>query len=102
MKSFEDILDIPLDNPGDYTLVLQDSAGNTIAQTEFSPSFRSSSHSDPTLDASVFALRIPNVEGTEKIVLKHGDQVLAESTFGGDVGTTNNPPVAADDTAMTD
>jgi hypothetical protein len=42
MKSFEDILDIPLDNPGDYTLVLQDSAGNTIAQTGFSPSFRSS------------------------------------------------------------
>jgi hypothetical protein len=35
-------------------------------------------------------------------VLKHGDQVLAESTFGGDVSTTNNPPVARDDTATTD
>jgi hypothetical protein len=102
LQSFNDILDLPLNNPGQYDLVYQSASGSVLAQTSFNLDFMLSDPEGTELSASPFAVRIPAVEGTEKIVLKHGDQVLAESTFGGDVDTTNNPPVAAGDTATTD
>jgi Tol biopolymer transport system component len=81
LVKFDDVLDIPLDNQGEYTISYTDSSGNILAQTGFDLPYYIYDIGPTTVDG--FSLRIPDVAGTEKIVLKHGDQVLAESTFEG-------------------
>jgi hypothetical protein len=90
LERFDDVQDISLNNAGEYTLLFQDSSGNSLDQTSFDIDFRISELENAELGTAPFSLRIPDVPGTEKVVLKHGDQVLAERTFGVGVGTTTN------------
>ena len=76
---FEDVLDTALDNDGEYQILYQDSVGNTLAQTGFDVVFEIQDFDPPQVGAAPIALRIPDVEGTQKLVLIKGNQVLAES-----------------------
>jgi len=81
---FNSTLDIPLSNPGNLTILFVDKYGNTIDQTGFDVSFYGPHRVEA--DVGGFVLRIPDVEGTTKIVIKNGTQVLAERDI------SPNPP----------
>jgi hypothetical protein len=82
---FEDTLDIPLGSPGEFIVEYLDTDGNVIGQTGFDIDFRIADI-DLVLDSESFALKIPDVENTARIVIKHADQILVERTI------TPNPP----------
>jgi hypothetical protein len=93
LERFDHILDIPLDNPGEYSAVYMDASGNVLDQTGFDVSFVTTAHDvSPGISVAPLALRIPDIAGTEKIVLKKGDTVLAESTFQAGSNDDITPP----------
>lgn len=71
---------IPSDTipPGEYALEIQDGVGNPLYTQTFLVSFVDA-EGDP-IDTVSFNFQIPVQEGGEKILLKHGDSVLAEIT----------------------
>jgi len=77
---------IPLNNPGEYTIQYLDSNDNVIAQTGFDLDFAALAHNETEFDFAGFALRIPDVQNTNKIVIKKAEQVLQQRTI------SLNPP----------
>jgi len=72
---FESTLDIPLDNPGEYRILYLDQDGQKIAETGF---VEFGYQPDGDSRVGLFSGKIPDVEGTHKIVIKRGEQVLYE------------------------
>jgi hypothetical protein len=81
---FESIPDIPLNNPGDYKILYLDESGKQIAQTGFDFQFLSIAdyQNEPVeADVGIISLFIPDVNGTKKIVVNNGTELLFERTL---------------------
>ena len=76
--SIDSFVDVELDNEGEYSLEYLDASGNVIAHTGFDGS--SNLGHDLEADFDMFSVRVPDVSGTEKLVIKRGDEVLYERT----------------------
>ncbi len=75
--TFNSTLDIPLDNPGDFTIAYQNALNQTIAETGFDLDFDGfEAAGDP--DSALLSLRIPDVSGTSKIVISRENETLGE------------------------
>ncbi len=75
---FESLLDVPLNNPGAYTVAYLDAAGQPLGETGFDLAPGELTDGGGPLDKTPFSRLIPDVPGTRKIALKKGSQVLAE------------------------
>ena len=84
----ESLLDVPLGNPGDTTVIYLDGAGQVLGQTGFDLPSGVMPDAGATVDTIRFSQLIPDVPGTRKIVLKKGNLVLAERA-----ATPNSPTV---------
>jgi len=73
---FNSTLDIPLGNTGNITILYADEYGSTIDQTGFNISFYGP-HRVET-DAAGFVLKIPDVEGAAKIIIRNATHTLAQ------------------------
>ncbi|GEM_PF-6074732 len=81
---FSGAADIPLGNPGNYAITYLDKNSNVIGQTGFDVSFHGPHMSDT--DVGGFVLKIPDLPGTSKFLIKHGSKILATRTV------SANPP----------
>jgi hypothetical protein len=71
--------DIPLNNPGKFNITYLDDAEQRIAQTGFD---FNSIPSNPKLPFSpLLSLRIPDIEGTNRIIISNDTTVLIDRTF---------------------
>ncbi len=72
--------DTPFDAAGAYRLEYRGAADDLLAETGFDVSFAAPPDGGATgeLDRAWFSLSIPDVPGTQRIVLKHGGTVLTE------------------------
>ena len=71
--------DIPLNNPGKFSITYLDSAGHRLAHTGFDFNFIPPNPKVPF--SPLLSLRIPDVEGTHRIVISNGPKVLLEQTI---------------------
>lgn len=83
----ESDLDIPLDSAGEFSLLYLDQSNQLIAQTAFNVS-RSYSSSGIDTGIGAFAVRVPDVVGTSKIVINSAGQNIFERSV-----TTNSPSI---------
>jgi len=89
---YDSILDIQLNNPGEYSVVYLDGNEQVLAQTGFDLSFLPIIGSEPVFpivedDEAPFAIRIPDVPGTAKMLIKKGIVTLGERVISSNAPT---------------
>jgi hypothetical protein len=73
---FEGVPDIPLNNTGQYRILYLNNNGSKIAETGFDSFAHLSEGQEPNV--SFLSLKIPDVQGVNKIVIQNGTQILVE------------------------
>jgi len=81
-----------LDNPGEYSVVYLDGNEQVLAQTGFDLSFLPIIGSEPVFpivedDQAPFVIRIPDVPGTAKMLIKKGSVTLGEKAISSNAPT---------------
>ena len=76
---FEGAINIPLDNPGDYTIEYRGAIDELLGETAFDVSFLGPPDGGGAeQDFGGFSLRIPGLEGTEQINIKKVMETIAQ------------------------
>jgi len=76
-------VDLPLNNTGDYHILYFNRDGMEIGQTGLDLGFSLDSHTGVPLglNSAFLSMKIPDLDGTSKIILEHNGKTLAERTI---------------------